>query len=185
MSGVTSSKTSTRPCAAAPSPGSGEATTARCRSRPSRSSATSWAGAAPAGSAAASSTAASGARSSRRQQVGGALPDRVGSKTQQAPRRRVDRGHGAFGVDRHDAGGDALEDGLDVAPPAFGFLRLALEVDGRALQLATAPGQFLGHAVERLDQRAELVFGLALDAVIQVAGADLARGRGQHLHRAA
>ena len=184
MSGVTSSKTSTRPWPRRPSPGSGEATTARCRSRPSRSSATSCAGAASAGPMAARSTAASGARSLARQQIGGALPHRVRPQPQQPRGRGVDGGHGAVGVDRHDAGRDAFEDGLDVAPPPFGFLRLALEIDGRALQLAPAAGQFLGHAVERLDQRPELVFGLALDAVIQVARADLARRRGQHLHRA-
>ena len=119
------------------------------------------------------------------EQIRRALADGVRTEAEQAAGRGIDRGHGALGIDRHDAGGDAFEDGLDVPPPPFGFLRLALEIDGRAFQLPPAPGQFLGHAVEGLDQRAELVFGLALDPMIQVARADLAGGRGQQLHRAA
>ena len=86
-------------------------------------------------------------------------------------------------VDRDDAGGDAVEHRFDVAAAAFDVLMLALELDRRALEPPPAGGQVASHAVERLDQRAELVARLRLDAVIEVAGADLVGRRGQHLHR--
>ena len=60
---------------------------------------------------------------------------------------------------------------------------LAFELDRRALEPPAARRQLAGHAVEGLDQRAELVAGFGLDAVIEVAGADLVGGSGQHLHR--
>ena len=60
---------------------------------------------------------------------------------------------------------------------------LALELDRRSLEPPAARGQLAGHAVERLDERPELVLRLRLDAVIEVTGADLLRGGRQHLHR--
>ena len=60
---------------------------------------------------------------------------------------------------------------------------LALELDRRALEPPPAGGQLAGHAVECVDQRSELVVGFRLDAMIEVAGADLVGRRRQHLHR--
>ena len=56
----------------------------------------------------------------------------------------------------------------------------ALEFDGRLLHLPTAGRELAGHRVERFGQRTELVVALRLEVLIEPAGANLARGRGQH-----
>ena len=185
ISGVTSSSTSTTPFGRA----------AVADERPSRRRP----GAAPARRAAARSPARpapscrarrrraaspSGCRSARSNTARAGWPTICRFEAQQPRRGAVDRGDRAGGVDRDDAGRDALEDRLDVAPAAFDLDVLALELDRRALDLAAARRQLAGHRVERFDERAELVVALRLDALIEAAGADLARGRRQHLHRA-
>ena len=80
-------------------------------------------------------------------------------------------------------GRDALEDRLGEPPALLDLGVLPLQVDGRLLEPAAAGGQLVGHAVEGVDQRPELVGRLALDAVLEVAGADLARRRRQQLDR--
>ena len=102
---------------------------------------------------------------------------------EEAQGRAVDRFDLPVGPERHDAGGDPLEHGLDVLAALVELLVLALEIEPRVLELALARRQLPGHRVERFDQRAELVARLGLDAVIEVAGADLARAGGEPLHR--
>ena len=102
---------------------------------------------------------------------------------EQTRRRGVPGADAAAGVDRHHAGRDAIEHRLDVAAAALDVAVLAFELDRRALEPPAAGRQLAGHAVERLDQRAELVAGFRLHAMIEVAGADLVGRRGQHLHR--
>ena len=51
----------------------------------------------------------------------------------------------------------------------------------RAIEPLLARGQLARHRVERLDQRAELVARLRLDAMIEMAGADLARAGREHV----
>ena len=78
-------------------------------------------------------------------------------------------------IDRHDAGGDALEDRLDVAAPALAFLVLALEIDRRRARAgagsapASAAMALNASTIEPNSSRA-----FVLDAVVVVAGADLA-----------
>ncbi len=61
---------------------------------------------------------------------------------------------------------------------------LALEIDGRAFQPSAALPHFGGHAVERFDERPELVVAdrLAIDAIVEMPGLDLASGGRQPLH---
>ena len=119
-----------------------------------------------------------------------ALADVLGARAddrpidlEQAERRAVDRLDLPVGSERHDAGGDPLEHGFDVLAALVELLVLALEIEARALELALAGGELPGHRVERLDERAELVAGLRLDSVIEVAGANLAGAGGEPLHR--
>ena len=103
----------------------------------------------------------------------------------QEPRRRaVDRRDPAGRVHRHDARRDALQNRLDVAPPPFDLLVFPFELDGRSLDLAPARLELDRHRVECVDERAELVVALRLDPLIEMARADLARGRRQKLHGA-
>ncbi len=102
---------------------------------------------------------------------------------EEAQRRAVDRFDLPVGPERDDASRDALEHRLDVLPALVELLVLALEIEARVFELALARRQLSGHRIERLDERAELVARLRLDAVIEVAGADLARAGGQQLHR--
>ena len=60
-------------------------------------------------------------------------------------------------IDRDDAGGNAIEDRFDVPPAPLDVLVLSFELDGRPLEPPAAGGQLARHAVERVDQRAELV----------------------------
>src|SRR5205807_5423503 len=64
------------------------------------------------------------------------LSDNRAVDAQEARGRAVDRRDQTRRVHRHDAGRDALENGLDVASPAFDLLMLALELDRRSLDLA-------------------------------------------------
>ena len=106
-----------------------------------------------------------------------------GSTSSRRAGGRVDRADAAVGADRHDAGRDALEHRLDVAAALVELGVLALHLDARPLEPPLAGRQLARHRVERLDQRAELVARLRLDAVIEVAGADLARAGREHADR--
>ena len=87
------------------------------------------------------------------------------------------------GINRDHARRDALENGFDIAPPPFDFDVLPLERNRAALDAASARGQFAGHRIERFHQRPELVAALGLDALVEPARADFARGRRERLHR--
>ncbi len=102
---------------------------------------------------------------------------------EQAQGRPVDRLDLSLGPERHDASGDALEHGLDVLAALVELLVLALEIDTGVLEFALARRQLPRHRIERFDQRTELVPRLGLDAVIEMAGADLARAGGEQLYR--
>ena len=80
-------------------------------------------------SAAARSSAPNGCRSSRPNTSAAGWPTADGVQPEQPHRCPVERADVSRGVDRHDAGGDALEDRLDIPPAAFDFDVLALEVD--------------------------------------------------------
>ena len=111
------------------------------------------------------------------------LADNRAGQAEQPRRRAVDRRHRAAGIDRHDAGRNALENRLDVAAALLHLEMLPLELDRRSVDLAAARRQLARHRVERVDERAELVVALRLDVLIQAAGADLAGGRREHQHR--
>ena len=55
---------------------------------------------------------------------------------EQAQRRAVDRLDLPVGPERHDTGGNPLEDGLDVLAALVELLVLALEIEARVLELA-------------------------------------------------
>ena len=184
ISGVTSSNTRTVPSARPPSPTRGVAIAARCSSRPSRTSATSCGGVEAPRRCRLRQERCQWRKVVAREDIRRRPADGLGPNTEQAARRPVHRADDAGRIERDDARTDALEDRLDVAAPALAFEVLALDIAGGPLELAPALGEFARHAVERLDQRAELVLGLRLDAVIQVTGANLARGRRQQLHGA-
>ena len=113
----------------------------------------------------------------------GRRAQRVGVEREQPPRHGVDDADAALRVEADDAGGDALEDGLEVAPPRVGLEALALEIEARSIEALLARRELARHRVERLDERAELVVRVGLDAVIEMAGADLAGAGGEPLHR--
>ena len=162
-----------------PSPASVVAIAARCSSRPSRTSVTSCAGVSSPRPAADRSSAASGARSSPRQHLGGRLPDGVRVEAEQTPRRVVHRRRCAPCAST-EMTPVAMRSriGLDVAAAPLAFEVLALEID-RAIAPASRRLAASSPAmrVERLDERTELVRRLRLDAMIEMAGADLPRGR--------
>ena len=79
------------------------------------------------------------------------------------------------GADGDDSRGDALQDRLDIPAPVF-------ELQVLPLQRVLAGGQLRCHRVEGLDEGAELVAGLRLDAVIEMSRANLARALGEHVH---
>ena len=158
-SGVTSSTTRTL-SSAPPSPPSVVVAASRCRSWPSRTSVTSCCAAVSGGAATrhaavagvpagppagrrwpragrAHDSAASGRRSSRPNTVAAGAAERVGVEREQPPRHRVDDADVALRVEADDAGGDALEDGLEVAPPRVGLEALALQIE-RAIDRAAA-----------------------------------------------
>ena len=112
-----------------------------------------------------------------------ARPSAVVPEAEQPLGRAVDRRDAPVGVERDDAGRDALEDRLDVAAARVDFEVLPLEILPRLLELLAARPQLGRHHVERLDERAELVAGLRLEPDVELAGADRARAFGQHLHR--
>ena len=109
--------------------------------------------------------------------------DDAGFDLEEPGRRGVDRADAAVGPDRHDPGGDPLEDGLDVAAALVELRVLPLHLDPRPFQPPLARRQLARHRVERFDQRPELVLGFRLDPVIEMAGADLARTGRQHADR--
>ena len=111
------------------------------------------------------------------------LTDDLTVERQQPRRRAVDHRDGAGRVDRHDAGRDAFEDRFDVSPATLDLDVLAFELDRRPLHFATAARELSRHRIERFDERTELVVALRLDALVETARADLARRRGEHLHR--
>ncbi len=108
---------------------------------------------------------------------------RVRIEAEQTGGRGVDRGDETGRVDGNDAGRDSLEHRFDIPPPSFDLDMFPLQVVGGLFQLLAAGRELARHAVERLDERSELVGGFRLQPPIQMAGADLARGRRQHLHR--
>ena len=89
------------------------------------------------------------------------------------------------GIDRHDARGNPLEDRFDVAPPPLDLDVFSLEIDGRALEAPAALPHFARHAVERFDERSELVVAhrFAIDAIVEMSGLDFPRRRREALHR--
>ena len=157
--------------------------TSRCSSRPSRTRETSC------GTESSRARAAIGDETRERfhlgrpEHGGGAQAIHARIDAQEPRGRGIPRADAALVVDGDDAGRDAVEHGFDVLAAAFDVFVLALELDRRALEPSPAGGQVTRHAVERLDQRRELVAHLDVDAVIEVAGTDFVGGRGQHLHR--
>ena len=160
------------------------ATAARCSSWPSRAIAISCGAGSRRAVPRRASSAPSGCRSARSNTVGAGCPTIVGVEAEQPRRRAVDRGDRARrrrptrrrsrcarGSSRCSAGG--------LRPR--GACARARSVDRSSLRRLVASSPAI--AVERLDERAELVVALRLDALIEVARADLARRRGQHLHR--
>ncbi len=117
--------------------------------------------------------------------VPGRLSNHGRVKAQEAHRRAVQRADPSRGVDGDDAGGNPLENGLDVAAPALHFDVFVFQVNRRSLQPATALPYFARHAVERLDQRPKFIVAhsRAIDAIVQVSGFDFACGRRQPFHR--
>ena len=87
-------------------------------------------------------------------------------------------------VDRDHSGSDALEDGVDHLAALVNLGVGAGEVAVAALQLPGLGLQRLTHAVERLDQGAQLIDSCCLDAVVKVSAGQFARGVEQGLDRA-
>src|SRR5437667_461513 len=122
------------------------------------------------------------AHSSTRSFAAGGPPDDRAVEAEEPRRGAVDRRDRARSIHRDDAGRNPLENRLGVAPADLGLDMFSLELDRGTLHLAPARRQLARHRVEGLDERAELVVALRLHALIEAARADLARGRGQHLH---
>src|SRR4029453_11227547 len=84
-------------------------------------------------------------------------------------------------VEGDHAGGDRLQHGLRVPSAILELGGLVLEIDVSLLQLALGLAEVVGHPVERLHERADLVIAARLDLGGQVAGRHLARALGQLL----
>ena len=106
----------------------------------------------------------------------------AGIETEQPRRRSIERTHVAGRIDGNHTSGDAFEDRLDVPPPCLDVLMFLLELDRGTLEPPAARRQVGRHAIEGLDQRAELVSGLRFHAMVQMSGADFVGCRRQHLH---
>ncbi len=95
----------------------------------------------------------------------------------------IDVGDAAVGIERKHAGGNALQNGLDV-PAAL----LQRDVGGAqfaagGLDLAAAGFQFLRHAVEGAHQVADFVGRAHLHAIIEASARDFLGGFRQRRHR--
>ena len=109
--------------------------------------------------------------------------DRVGRQAEQFLRGAVAGRDRPAGVDGDDAGGDRLEDGLDQVAPALQLEGEPLQLAVGALEVGLARAQVAGHAVERLDEHADLVLGLDGQLEVEIAAGDPARALGQLLDR--
>ena len=87
----------------------------------------------------------------------------------------------AVRVDGDDAGRDVVQHGRDQRPLRRQPLVAGRQLAVAALQGLLVAGQLLGHAVEGVDQHAELVVRLHVHPVGEVAAADDARALGQGL----
>ena len=101
---------------------------------------------------------------------------------EQPHRRGVRRANAAERVHGHHTGGDAIENRFDIVLSRFHVHVLAFELHRRSFQPPAAGGQLAGHAVERVDERAEFVLRLGDDAMVEMAGADFLGGGGEQLN---
>ena len=135
------------------------------------------------------STAGAGEQCTDRLQVGPVqrgqcrLADAVPIQIEQSGGGAVDGADGPRRVNRDHARRDSLENGFDIAAPPLHFLVLPFELHRGPFNLSPARRELTGHGVERDHERAELVVALRLDALVQPAGADLARRRRETLDR--
>src|SRR3989441_11138195 len=84
-------------------------------------------------------------------------------------------------VEGDHAGGDGLEDGLDVDAPILELRVLVRQVEVRLFELPLRFRQVVRHTVEGLDEDADLVVSPRLHLVGEVAGGNLARALGELL----
>ena len=87
-------------------------------------------------------------------------------------------------IERQHPCGDALEDGLNMPAALLEGDVGGAELTAGCFDLAAARFQFLGHAIERSHQIADLVGRVHLHAVIQTSARDLLRRLRQRRHRA-
>ena len=104
--------------------------------------------------------------------------------TEHAGPGAVDRRQAAQRVERDHAGGDGLEDRLDVHPSILELGVLVGQVEVGLFELPLRLAEIVGHAVEGADQHADLVVAARLNLVGEVAGGDLPCALGQLLDRA-
>ena len=109
------------------------------------------------------------------QDLGDRRADHGAIHLEQSERGAVDRFDPAVAGQRNHARRNAFDNRLDVAAPIVELHVLPLEVHPGPFQLALAGGEFPRHRVERLHEGPELVARFRLDAVIEMAGANLAR----------
>src|SRR5262249_24074238 len=111
------------------------------------------------------------------------LADNLPVQAEQPRSGAVDRRHCARRIDGHDAGRYPLQNRLDITAPTFDFDVFALEGERAALHPPPAARQFAGHRVERLDERAEFVVRLSLDALVETSCTNFPGSGGERLHR--
>ena len=87
-------------------------------------------------------------------------------------------------IERQHPCGDAFEDGLNMPAALLEGDVGGAELTAGCFDLAAARFQFLGHAIERSHQIADLVGRVHLHAVIQTSARDLLRRLRQRRHRA-
>jgi hypothetical protein len=115
-------------------------------------------------------SSATGCRSARLKHVDPAPPARVfRAQSEHARRGRIDGRHRAGRIERHDAGGDVLEDALDVAVTLG--------------QLAVDRLEIARHAIERRDERADLLVAAGGGTVVPVTLGDFPHALAEALNR--
>ena len=97
--------------------------------------------------------------------------------------RLVDRGHHAVLIDRYDAGSNVAQHDLHILPALFDLLVDAGQLLVRGVERLLLAVQVKGHAVERLDEHADLIGRIGFDPDIEIAVRHGARCVHQVLHR--
>ena len=97
--------------------------------------------------------------------------------------RLVDGADHIVSIDAHHAGGDILQDGLDILPPFIQALVGLPQLGVGLLQPPPALANLVGHPVEGVHQDAQLVHRLLLHAVVQIPFGKLPHALGQGLQR--